>query len=746
MAGFAVTQGSAINSSPEMEVGAEPPAPFWDSVKRGGDLFWNVQRGGARHEQVRAELWRRNTQIQQATGKALSPSDLMNSQPGVLAGLLGSPMAAIERAVGTQMTDADYEAEVERLRGENPKALAGIETRDAMMARLQARWGKKAKAADDASQTVGGATGVFLGSAGASMGEPENIVGTVLTGGWGAGRPLLTRMLAQAGANAGIEATLVPERMTDAARFGGPKYGAGEAALDVAAAGGGGAGLEALGAGLKAGFKRLTQQSVGDTQQALRRAEQLAERLDLDDAAVGPRDGAAHAEAVASLDAMAPPPRFEPDRDLADLFTGGAATTDYKGRPIHAGRFDPADVAADPVRFQYKADGDEAGVTARLRGIEAWDPTASGKVLVWKDRGGALFIADGHQRRGLALRMVEKGWDAELDGYLFREAEGWRAQEVRTVAALKNIREGQGSPIDAAKVFRDAPDAMADRSLPVTGDFMAKARGLAQLSPEAFGAAVNKVIPEAYAADVGAMAAHRPDLHMGMVALLREADPANGDEARALIVEALQDDWIKTDGDQVDLFGYDPSTSAMIGRAKVAAAVKRALARDARLFSQLVKHADAIETGGNALARDANEARLALDRAALEITAKLSLRAGPIGEAMAQAAQKVANGEAPATAAKDVLARVRAALEAGESFEAARVAEISPQPPSAASRALLADFDEPAGKGADAQGKPAPEDAELEGEDAPPGLFDDLPQVGAYDKAHKALVACAPGT
>jgi hypothetical protein len=229
---------------------------------------------------------------------------------------------------------------------------------------------------------------------------------------------------------------------------------------------------------------------------------------------------------------------------------------------------------------------------------------------------------------------------------------------------------------------------------------------------------------------------------MDMVRLMKAADPANLDEARALVVEALQDDWIKTQGSEQDLFGYDPSVSAMIGRAKVAAQVKRSLTKDARLFGQLVKNADAIEAGGNALARDANEARLAMDRAALEISAKLALRHGPIGEAMAEAAKKVAAGETPATAAKSVLGRLRKALADGETLDALRGVALDPEPPKAPQ--LLEPFDDPAGEGAKAQAVPAPEDAELEASTAK-GLFDDLPETGAMEKAHAALRACAPG-
>lgn len=733
-----------IKADPETVAPWKEPTPFWDAVDAGLDDATMTRNTGAREEATRAALWERHKRIERNTGQKLTPSLLMldvgeHHTYQIPADTVGGRVAQMFGQgpdTPNAPTDADYEARLSELRAKNPAAFANIEDRAALKAALDKRFKAVRTRADEA-----GGVGVFVGQAVGAMADPLNL-GAMMSPGGGL-RSVAGRLLEAGAQNAASEVTQIPGRIEDT-KFGGPEYTAGEAVLDVGAASVGGVAFQGLGEAAKAGAKRVFRPSERAVMQhvlpggATARAADILDQGALDDTAIGLRSGEEHERALVSLAQLQPPPRVEPDRDLTEMFTGGERVTDYRGRPISSLRFDPMALETDAVRFQYKADGDAQGVTARLRGVEAWDPTAAGQVIVFEDRAGARFIADGHQRRGLAVRMNEKGWDAQLDGFLFREADGWTAPEVRTVAALKNIREGAGSPLDAAKVFRDAPDALRDRSLPVSGEFIAQGRGLAQLSDDAFGAAVNKVIPERYASEIGQMAAHRPDLHMDMVRLMKAADPANGDEARALIVEALQDDWIKHDGDQVDLFGYDASQSAMIGRAKIAASVKRALARDANLFRQLVKNADAIEAGGNALARDANEARLALDRTALEVTARLALRHGPIGEAMAEAVAKVARGENPATASKDVLKRVREAVEAGESFEAARTAAIDPKAPSPASRDLLDAFDDPAGDGAKAQAVEAVEDAA----DDSPGLFDDLPEVTVHERARASLTAC----
>lgn len=679
------------------------PVSLWDTVARNFESSRALARVGGQEEAQSAALWKRHRDIEKRTGKTLPAFEM-------------SPDQAAFNMVDTAMPDfspqaatrEDYEAAIDKLRTEAPQAMAGVPMRaDVDKAVAQSLFDLKARAGEASEDhPVAG----FIGQAAGIMSDPVNVFGTLGTGGIAAGRPLLMRMLGQGLANAGIEGAQAPLRRLEAETVGGPKETLGEVAFNTVTAGLGAAGFEALGHFAGKALRAAAPGTAGK-----RAAERLAQAAD-DDLAVGAQDGETFETVTAALARGEAPPPLEPPRDLGEIFQGGEAGTmqpaEYRGRPIYAGRFEPGQVGTDAATFQYKADGDAEGVTARLRGIEAWDATASGKVIVYEASDGTRTIADGHQRRGLALRMQEKGWDAQLDGYLFREADGWSAPQVRVVAALKNIREGSGAILDAAKVFRDAPAALDDASLPVSGDFIGRARALARLSDEAFGAVINGAVPERWGADIGLLAGNRPDLHAGMVRLLKTADPANADEAQALIVGALQDDWIKTQGDQIDLFGHDPAESALIARAKVAAAVKRTLASDARLFGQLVKNADAIEAGGNALARDTNEASVAVNRAALEVTARLAMRAGPVGEAMAEAAGKVARGEMTAAqAAKGVSKAVREALEAGERFDEARASLIAPEAPSAAARAMADGFDDAAGPAGQAQVKDAPEDA-----------------------------------
>jgi hypothetical protein len=492
----------------------------------------------------------------------------------------------------------------------------------------------------------------------------------------------------------------------------------------------------------------------------------------LDAQTIGPADGAAVQAAQRALDDLRMPPRPNIEREIDDLFggadarsaqadtpaghspdagggntgPGGAAgfeAAEYQGRQILSGSFDPMQVDVDAARFQFKQSGDE-GLTDRLSGVTAWDRTAAGRSILFEDGDGRVIIADGHQRRGLARRLIQSGEDLtpRLDGFLMRSADGWTPSDVRVVAALKNLREDSGALLDAAKVLREAPHLANDRSLPITGEFMANARDLARLSDPAFGAVSTGVISERNGAVIGSLAADRLDLHLSMVNLIREGDPSSLDEARALVQEARLADFAEENGLQGDLFGGPPAQSTLIARARLRAAVLKQLRGDARLFSSLVRNADAIEAGGNALARTENEARLARDMIAYSAIDKLALRVGVVGDTFGDAAGAMTRGDLTlAQGARNIIDELRESSRMGDLLDAERRVTLDPSAPSQIARDALRPFDEPGGKGQSDQVRPKPEDAETEAR----ASWDDLPEVTEEQRAVDVLRVCAPG-
>lgn len=112
------------------------------------------------------------------------------------------------------------------------------------------------------------------------------------------------------------------------------------------------------------------------------------------------------------------------------------------------------DLHLDPKRFQYKLCHTATGSTGSLSNIDSWNIYLSGIVLVWEDFGD-IYVVNGHNRVTLSKKLgVQK--------VLCRFIDASTHVEARLVGALANIAEGQGTPIDAAKFFRDSSYTVKD--------------------------------------------------------------------------------------------------------------------------------------------------------------------------------------------------------------------------------------------------------------------------------------------
>ncbi|MDF1769828.1 MAG: hypothetical protein P1U43_13845, partial [Maricaulis sp.] len=305
---------------------------------------------------------------------------------------------------------------------------------------------------------------------------------------------------------------------------------------------------------------------------------------------------------------------------------------------------DPRELQVDAETFQFKTGGDSDGVTDRLRSVTQWDPSKANVTMVYEDREGRRFIADGHQRRALAMRLIEQdpsqAGRIRLIAKVYREADGHTPQDVRGYAASKNLAEGTGTAIDAAKVMRETPQFI-DESVP-RGAIMSQAEGLSRLNDEAFGAVVNEVVPANQGAIVGRLV-EDPAQQMAVIDVLARTRPASAFEAEVQVRDVLNAGF--QEQKTGSLFGDEILTQSLIAeRSKVLAAANRMIRNNRRVFSTLTREADSIETAGNSLARDVN-AKKAQDNAQLEqVLQRLATRQGPISDALNAGARSLADG------------------------------------------------------------------------------------------------------
>jgi hypothetical protein len=387
--------------------------------------------------------------------------------------------------------------------------------------------------------------------------------------------------------------------------------------------------------------------------------------------------------------------------------------------------FRPQDLTVDAARFQFKADADELGVSDRLKGVTTWDPIKAGMVLVWQDNAGHQFIVDGHQRVALAKRIAQAdpAQDPRLNAWVLKEGDGTTDQMARAIAAMKNIAEGTGTAIDAAKVIRDHPELASE--LPPRSELVRQARGLVNLSDEAFGMVVNEVVPPNYAAIVGRLVPSDGQLQSALLQLLAKTEPANIVQAEAIVRQGIEaGTHVET---QASLFGdTEVATSLYLDRAKVLDRALKLIKRDKAVFEVLSKEQAAIEAAGNKLATDINAKRASADAQALQILQALASRKGPISDALTAAARSAREGGSYAGASRDFVEAVRRSAESGDLNGLADGLERGPTHVGAESTAGV----EPAPAAvtaAEEEAATAKIEAALEEARAEPGLFGEPP-------------------
>jgi hypothetical protein len=415
-------------------------------------------------------------------------------------------------------------------------------------------------------------------------------------------------------------------------------------------------------------------------------------------------------EAENAVTSGQPMPELEPAELDPALFDYGRPSTSIVG-------LRPSQLGVDAKRMQFKAGGDAEGVTERLRGVREWDPIRAGVLLAWQDEGGKLWVADGHQRIGLARRLEAEGQAVTVESRILRAADGFTAEDARMIAAAKNIAEGTGTAIDAAKVLRVRPEVL--KNLPPNSALVRTGRDLLGLHDEAFGAVVNGLVPEEHAALVGRLARdHDASVQLGIIGLLREAEPENMRQAETLVRDALSAgaESIK----QESLFGeMEVSVPLIVERSKILDAAVRRLKRDRALFNAVVKEAGRLGTEGNVLAGSRNASRAEADAELIGLIEKLATRKGPISDALSDAARERVRGSISRESAGErfvgaVIAHARSGTldglgaRAGERLALARPESgAQPEPrvpaPSPDQAARLEGFDDPAGEAAAAQ-------------------------------------------
>lgn len=304
--------------------------------------------------------------------------------------------------------------------------------------------------------------------------------------------------------------------------------------------------------------------------------------------------------------------------------------------------YDPKNIKVDAETFQFKAGGDVSGVTERLQGVTQWDPISANTGIVYEKANGDTFIVDGHQRLGLAKRIMETDPAQKIEFIAFplREADGISIEEARVIAAMKNIREGTGTAIDAAKVLKVDPALL--EKLPPRSSLVIQANGLIRLSDDAFKLVTNQIIPENYGAIVGNVMTD-PTEQIAAIEMLKRLDPSNIRQAEQIVRQMKDTGFVKST--QESLFGDEViSESLLLERAKILDAGTAIFKTDKLVFKNLMDNANKIEESGNILNRNNNATNEEIYAKAIEITRANANIQGSISESLTRIAREFKEG------------------------------------------------------------------------------------------------------
>lgn len=343
-------------------------------------------------------------------------------------------------------------------------------------------------------------------------------------------------------------------------------------------------------------------------------------------------------------------------------------------------RMATADIKADPARFQYKGEAvGKGGTTDEFRNVKQWDEGSAGVLQVWKDPAdGQVYVTNGHHRLEMANRLGVPDLSVK-----FIDAPD--AQTARIRGAMTNIRDGKGTSLDAAKIFRDGgmqPDDLEREGISTDTKISREGIQLAGLSDRAFGKVVNGDLLPSHGAVIGNVLRGQPESQDSLIDWLKtQKTRYNANEIsdiaeqwarfkQADIAATMPDIKPEDLADQQNLFGdFDPDVAQkqLFGeKAQVQEEIRQRLSKDKRLFGLLSKDSAASRlegTGKNVIDVAGNKSVAQSAGQILEVYQKLVNKAGPMEGIIVDAAKKVAEGLSVTDAAESAYPRIRAEVE-----------------------------------------------------------------------------------
>jgi len=266
-------------------------------------------------------------------------------------------------------------------------------------------------------------------------------------------------------------------------------------------------------------------------------------------------------------------------------------------------------ISVDAHRFQFKIDEVQrsgATATSTVTNAKVWDEGSAGPLLVWRDPvDRKAYVTDGHNRLAKGRKFGRKEFQIEF-------SKQPTAELARAEAALRNIRQGNGTSIDAAKFFRDtglSREEAEDAGLSLTDTKVEEGMGLSRLHPVLFdevvqhgeltakqGAIIGGII-EDQGMQFDFFSKLRKRKKAPTLTTLKEAAERF---ARADVVEVEVDE----EGPMLPGMPAKKKQSTLFEESEVSAYVLQRLGKEKRTFGGAAKNAEMLARAGNIIDKE----------------------------------------------------------------------------------------------------------------------------------------------
>lgn len=318
-------------------------------------------------------------------------------------------------------------------------------------------------------------------------------------------------------------------------------------------------------------------------------------------------------------------------------------------------------IHADPARFQYKIGYGQGGVASSsdVGGADVYDRNRAGVLDVWRDPAdNKTYVVNGHNRLARANRDGIPMMDV-------RYMEAADADEARTIGALNNIAQGQGTPFDAAKLFRDKGASVEDmrrQGINFKGKMAEQGAGLANLSPDLFAAALHDRIPLERAVLIGSKLHDYAD-QAALMKSMGKRNITNGQLSE--LIDSVQNAPRHTTSENT-LFGdVETKQNLAFERAEVADYIGSTLRGDSRALKGAADNADRIEqVEKNTIDAETTRALADETNSAYGVFQRLKNSSGEVSDILNAAARRLSDKKENRNRVKaDALKQYRKAVE-----------------------------------------------------------------------------------